>query len=240
MPAILTTTTKIFAPLPEERNKPRPGRRRDALQRTSAPYMDACGISWLARRREGEAPVPGRESERRMKLSGFTPSRNCTCLKLTVTPSRSSRPTAPEDCPSRRRVPMNPYLPEGLDAVLGVIGTGRTWRALERGARLSPRGPRANMRPGSGRGDNGGGGREGCARVPMVFSARPMTARASGSSSTRRIWEPRWKNCVKSAYIIWEIAGKPHGPADAILFTSCKNNECEVIFRIMRRMLKQS
>ena len=36
----------------------------------------------------------------------------------------------------------------------------------------------------------------------------------------------------KTAYTVWELAGKPHGPADGILFTSCKNNECGVILRI--------
>ena len=227
-PAILTTTTKIFAPLPEEKIHLALG---DAatLFRYLGPYMDACGISWFARSREGKAPVPGQEGEQRMKLSGFAPQEVTRLMlsdALTLIEADGARRLA-----IKAPGPDEPVLPEGLDAVLGVVGLD----AL--GAPLSE----ANVfRPGA------------LARICGLEAGEEITAESVGKLSAHpdglfhkagvgtRKWivmnkadlETSLEKLEKTAYTIWELAGKPCGPADGILFTSCKNNECEVFLRI--------
>ena len=118
-PAILTTTTNIFAPLPEEGLQLALGDV-ETLSKNLKSYMNECGISWFARRREGKVPVPGQESEQRMKLSGFAPS-EIAYLKLgdalTLIEADGAR-----RLPIKAPGPDEPVLPEGLDAVLGVVG----------------------------------------------------------------------------------------------------------------------
>ncbi len=227
-PAILTTTTKIFAPLPEEGLGLALGDI-DTLSKNLRPYTGACGVSWFARSREGKAPVPGRESERRMKLSGFAPSeieRLKLADALTLIEADGAR-----RLPIKAPGPDEPVLPEGLDAVLGVVGLDALGAPLRESHVFRP---------------------EALARICGLGSGEEITAQAVGrlcahpdglfhkAEAGARKWiilnkadlETSLEKLEKTAYTIWELAGKPHGPADGILFTSCMNNECEVFMRI--------
>ena len=228
-PAILTTTTKIFAPLPEEEIHLALG---DAatLSHTLRSYMGACGVSWFARRREGKSPVPGRESERRMKLSGFEP-REIARLKLTDALMLIEADGA-RRLPIKAPGPDEPVLPENIDAVLGVVGLDALGAPLNETHVFRP---------------------ETLARICGLEAGEEITAESVGRLSAHpdglfhkvddgaRKWivinktdlGTSLEKLEKTAYTIWELAGKPCGPADGILFTSCKNNECEVILRIM-------
>ncbi|MYA97294.1 MAG: putative selenium-dependent hydroxylase accessory protein YqeC [Nitrospinae bacterium] len=228
-PAILTTTTKIFAPLPEEEIHLALG---DAatLSKNLRSYMDACGVSWFARRREGKSPVPGRESERRMKLSGFMPSeiaRFTLGNALTLIEADGAR-----RLPIKASGPGEPVLPENIDAVLGVVGLDALGAPLSEAHVFRP---------------------DALGRICGLEAGEEITAESVGKLSTHpdglfhkvddgaRKWivinkadlGTSLEKLEKTAYTIWELAGKPCGPADGILFTSCKNNECEVILRIM-------
>ena len=228
-PAILTTTTKIFAPLPEEGLGLALG---DAatLAKNLHPYMDACGVSWFARRREGKAPVPGLESEQRMKLSGFTPSEIAHFTlgnALTLIEADGAR-----RLPIKAPGPDEPVLPENLDAVLGVVGLDALGAPLNQTHAFRP---------------------EALSHICSLHIGEEITAEAVGklcahplglfhkAGESARKWivinkadmETSLEKLDKTAYTIWELAGKPHGPADGILFTSCMNNECEVFIRII-------
>ena len=227
-PAILTTTTKIFAPLPEEGLGLALG---DAatLGKNLRPYMDACGVSWFARRREGKAPVPGLESEQRMKLSGFVPSEMAHFTlgnSLTLIEADGAR-----RLPIKAPGPDEPVLPENLDAVLGVVGLDALGAPLNQTHVFRP---------------------EALSHICSLQIGEEITAEAVGklcahpfglfhkAEEGARKWivinkadmETSLEKLEKTAYTIWELAGKPHGPADGILFTSCMNNECEVFMRI--------
>ena len=227
-PAILTTTTKIFAPLPEEGLGLALGDA-ETLAKNLRPYMGACGISWLARKREGEAPVPGRENERRMKLGGFTPSEIARFTPgdaLTLIEADGAR-----RLPIKAPGPDEPVLPEGLDAVLGVVGLDAV------GAPLSEE---RVFRPDAlSRICDLGVGEEITAETVGKLCAHPDGLFHKVEAGARK-WivinkadmETSLEKLREIAYIVWEFAGKPHGPADGILFTSCMNNECEVILRI--------
>ena len=227
-PAILTTTTKIFAPLPEEGLQLVLGDI-ETLSENLRPCMDACGISWFARSREGMTPVPGRESEQRMKLGGFAPQ-EIARLKLsdglTLIEADGAR-----RLPIKAPGPDEPVLPENLDAVLGVVGLDAV------GAPLSEA---HAFRPGL------------LGRICRLEAGEEITAEAIGrlcahpeglfhkTEAGARKWivvnkadlETSVEKLEKTAYTIWELAGKPHGPADGILFTSCLNSECEVFMRV--------
>lgn len=227
-PAILTTTTKIFAPLPEERIHLALG---DAatLAKNLRPYVEACGVSWFARRREGKTPVPGLESERRMKLSGFMPSEIVHFTlgnALTLIEADGAR-----RLPIKAPGPDEPVLPENLDAVLGVVGLDALGAPLNQTHAFRP---------------------EALSHICSLQIGEKITAEAVGklcahpdglfhkAEEVARKWivinkadmETSLEKLDKTAYTIWELAGKPHGPADGILFTSCMNNECEVFMRI--------
>lgn len=227
-PAILTTTTKIFAPLPEEKTQLALG---DAatLAKNLRPYMDACGVSWFARCREGKAPVPGSESEQRMKLGGFAP-REIARLKLadalTLIEADGAR-----RLPIKAPGPDEPVLPENLDAVLGVVGLDAMGAPLSETHVFRP---------------------DALSRICDLRIGGEITAEAIGklcahpdglfhkAEEGARKWivinkadmETSLEKLEKTAYTIWELAGKPHGPADGILFTSCMNNECKVFIRL--------
>ena len=228
-PAILTTTTKIFAPLPEEGLGLALGDI-DTLSKNLRSYMGASGVSWFARSREGKAPVPGRESERRMKLSGFAPleiERLKLAGALTLIEADGAR-----RLPIKAPGPDEPVLPDNLDAVLGVVGLDALGAPLRESHVFRP---------------------EALARICGLGAGEEITARAVGrlcahpdglfhkAESGARKWivlnkadlETSLEKLEKTAYTIWELAGKPHGPADGILFTSCMNNECEVFIRII-------
>ena len=227
-PAILTTTTKIFAPLPEEELGLALGDA-ETLSINLKSFMNSCGISWFARRREGIAPVPGRESERRMKLSGFTPS-EITCLRLSGALMLIEADGA-RRLPIKAPGPDEPVLPENTDAVLGVVGLD---------ALGAPLNEAHVFRPGA------------LARICDLQIGEEITAAAIGrlcahpeglfhkAEADARKWvvvnkadmETSLEKLQEIAYIVWKFAGKPHGPADGILFTSCMNNECGVILRI--------
>ena len=227
-PAILTTTTKIFAPPPEERTHLVLG---DAatLAKNLRPYMDACGVSWFARRREGKAPVPGQESEQRMKLGGFAPQ-EIARLKLTDALTLIEADGA-RRLPIKAPGPDEPVLPENLDAVLGVVGLDALGAPLNQTHVFRP---------------------EALSQICSLQIGEEITAEAVGklcahpdglfhkAGAGTRKWivinkadtETSLEKLDKTAYTIWELAGKPHGPADGILFTSCMNNECEVFIQL--------
>ena len=226
-PAILTTTTKIFAPLPEEKLQLALGDA-ETLSNNLKPYMNACGISWFARRREGIAPVPGHESEQRMKLSGFTPSE--------ITRLRLPGALMLIEADGARRLPIKapgldePVLPENLDIVLGVVGLDALGATLDEAHVFRP---------------------EALARICGIRTGEEITPHAVGKLCAHpdglfhkveegaRKWivvnkadmETSLEKLREIAYIVWKFAGKPHGPADGILFTSCMNNVCEVILQ---------
>ena len=227
-PATLTTTTKIFAPLPEERIHLALGDA-ETLAENLRSYMDACGVSWFARRREGEAPVPGRESERRMKLIGFTPSEIARLQLpdvLTLIEADGAR-----RLPIKAPGPDEPVLPEGLDAVLGVVGLDALGASLSEAHVFRP---------------------EVLARICGVNTGEEITAEVVGrlcahpeglfrkAGTSARKWilinkadlGSSLEKLEETAYTIWKLAGKPDGPADGILFTSCMDNECGVILRM--------
>lgn len=227
-PAILTTTTKIFAPLPEEGLQLALGDV-ETLSQYLRPYMDACGVSWFARSREGVAPVPGDEGGQRMKLSGFTPQ-DIARLKmddaLTLTEADGAR-----RLPIKAPGPDEPVLPENLDAVLGVVGLDTLGAPLNKAHVFRP---------------------EALSRICGLQIGQEITAEAAGKLCAHpdglfhkvdegvRKWivinkadmAASLEKLEKTAYTIWELAGQPHGPADGILFTSCISNDCEVFIRI--------
>ncbi len=227
-PAILTTTTKIFAPLSEERIHLALGDA-ETLARNLRTYMDACGMSWIARRREGNSPVPGQEGERRMKLSGFAPHETAG-LKLTDAITLIEADGA-RRLPIKAPGPDEPVLPESLDTVLGVVGLD---------ALGTPLSAEHVFRP------------EALARICGLDAGGEITAEVIGRlcahpdglfrrvGASARKWivinktdlETSLEKLEKTAYTVWELAGKPHGLADGILFTSCMNSECKVILRI--------
>ena len=227
-PVILTTTTKIFAPLPEEGLGLALGDI-ETLEKNLRPYMGACGVSWLARSREGKTPVPGHESERRMKLSGFAPS-EIERLKLSDALTLIEADGA-RRLPIKAPGPDEPVLPKHIDALLGVVGLDAVGAPLRESHVFRP---------------------EALARICGLGAGEEITAHAVGrlcahpdglfhkAEAGARKWiivnkadlETSLEKLEKTAYTIWELAGKPHGPADGILFTSCMNNECEVILRI--------
>ena len=227
-PALLTTTTRIFAPLPEE-GIPLALGDAAALARRLRPYMRACGVSWLARGREGRAPVPGREGERRMKLRGFAPS-EIEGLRLaeglTLIEADGAR-RLPVKAPGARE----PVLPEGVDAVLGVVGLDALGAPLDEAHAFRP---------------------ELLSRICRLDAGAEITAEAIGALCAHpeglfrkadggaRRWivlnkadlEASLEKRRKIAYTIREMAGKPHGPADGVLLTSCLKNRPEVLLRI--------
>ena len=228
-PAILTTTTKIFAPLPEEGLQLALGDA-ETLSHHLRPYMDACGVSWFARRREGKTPVPGQEGEKRMKLRGFALSEIARLRlgdALTLIEADGAR-----RLPIKAPGPNAPALPEGLDAVLGVVGLDALGAPLTEAHVFRP---------------------EALSRVCGLQIGEEITADAVGKLCAHPAglfhkvkadihkWvivnkaeiETSVEKLEKTAYTIWEWARKPHGPADGILFTSCMNHKCEVILRIM-------
>ena len=227
-PAILTTTTKIFAPLPEEGLGLALG---DAatLAKNLHPYMNACGVSWFARCREGKTPVPGLESEQRMKLSGFEPQ-EIVRLKLagalTLIEADGAR-----RLPIKAPGPDEPVLPENLDAVLGVVGLDAVGAPLSETHVFRPDALSriCDLRIGG----------EITAEAVGKLCAHPLVLFHKAGEGARK-WivinkadmETSLEKLEKTAYTIWELAGKPHGPADGILFTSCINNVCGVILRI--------
>ena len=191
--------------------------------------MEACGVSWFARSREGIVPVPGRENEQRMKLSGFTPSeisRFRLTDALTLIEADGAR-----RLPIKAPGPDEPVLPENLDIVLGVVGLDAVGAPLSKTHVFRP---------------------EALARICGLEAGEEITTQAVGKLSAhpdglfRKVDDGARKWIVvnkadlatslekleKTAYTIWELAGKPHGPADGILYTSCMNNECEVFIRI--------
>jgi len=220
--------TKIFAPLPEEKIHLALGDA-ETLSHNLRSYMDACGVSWFARRREGKSPVPGRESERRMKLSGFTPSEAARLTlpdALTLIEADGAR-----RLPIKAPGPDEPVLPENHDAVVGVVGLDALGAPLNEAHAFRP---------------------ETLARVCGMRMGEEITAKAIGklcahpgglfrnAPAGARKWvvvnkadlETSLEKLEKTAYTVWESAGKPDGPADGILLTSCMNGECEVILRI--------
>lgn len=227
-PAILTTTTKIFAPLPEEGLGLALG---DAatLAKNLRPYMNACGVSWFARRREGKAPVPGLESEQRMKLSGFAPpeiERLKLSDALTLIEADGAR-----RLPIKAPGPDEPVLPEGLDAVLGVVGLDALGAPLRESHVFRPEALARICGLGSGEEITAQAVARLCAHPDGLFHKADAGAR-KWIVINKADLETSLEKLEKTAYTIWELAGKPHGPADGILFTSCMNSECEVFMRI--------
>ena len=227
-PVVLTTTTNIFAPLPEEGLQLALGDV-ETLSKNIEHYMNECGISWFAHSREGKVPVPGQESEKRMKLSGFAPSEIARVKlsgALTLIEADGAR-----RLPIKAPGPDEPVLPEGLDAVLGVVGLDAVGAPLSEAHVFRP---------------------EAFSRICGLGEGEEITAEAVGKlcahpaglfhkvEARARKWiiinkadlETSVEKLKKTAYTIWKLAGKPHGPADGILFTSCMNNECEVFIRI--------
>ncbi len=227
-PALLTTTTKVFAPLPEEETPLALGHV-DTLSKRLRPYMRVCGISWFARRREGKAPLPGRQGERRMKLVGFAPAeiaRLQLCDGLTLVEADGAR-----RLPIKAPGPDEPVLPESLDAVLGVVGLDALGAPLSE-ARVF-RAKRFSKVCGVQAGE------EITAQAIGKLCASPAGLFHKAGAGVRK-WivinkadlEPSVEKLEKMAYIIWEMAGGSNGPADGILLTSCLQNACKVFLRI--------
>jgi len=227
-PAILTTTTKIFAPLPEEGFGLALGDA-ETLSKSLGPYMNACGISWFARRREGIAPVPGHESEQRMKLSGFTPS-EITCLRLSGALMLIEADGA-RRLPIKAPGPDEPVLPENIDIVLGVVGLDALGASLSEANVFRPEALSRICDLGIGEQITPEAVGRLCAHPDGLFHKADEGARKWVVVNKADL-ETSLEKLREIAYIVWKLAGKPHGPADGILFTSCMNNECGVILRI--------
>ncbi len=227
-PAILTTTTKIFAPLPEEGLGLALGDS-ETLSKSLGPYMNACGISWFARSREGIAPVPGHESEQRMKLSGFMPSEISHFTlgnALTLIEADGAR-----RLPIKAPGPDEPVLPENTDAVLGVVGLDALDASLSEANVFRPEALSRICELGIGEQITPEAVGKLCAHPDGLFHKAEAGARKWVVVNKADL-ETSLEKLREIAYIVWKLAGKPHGPADGILFTSCMNNECEVFIRI--------
>ena len=226
-PALLTTTTRVFAPRPEEKISLTLGDI-DALSGSLRSRMEACGVSWFARGREGIAPVPGREHEGRMKLRGFAPAEIARLRLedgLTLIEADGAR-RLPVKAPGARE----PVMPEGVDVVLGVVGLDALGAPLDEAHAFRP---------------------ELLSRICRLDAGEEITAEAIGrlcahpeglfhkAESGARKWivvnkadlEASVEKLRKIAYTVQELAGRPHGPADGVLVTSCLKNECEVFLR---------
>lgn len=221
-PAILTTTTRIFAPRPEERIPLALGET-DAFARHLRRHMRAPGVFWLARRREGRTAVPGEAQARRMKLAGFAPE------EIARLPLADGLALIEAD--GARRLPIKapgahePVLPEGADFILGLVGLAAIGAPLDEGHAFRP------------------GLLSGICRLPM---GAPITAAAVGrlcahpeglfrrAPARARKWVILNKADAMSpvdtfrkiAYTIWKRAGPPRGPADGVLVTSCGDTSC--------------
>ncbi len=226
-PAVLTTTTKIFAPgedvgllLGEA------GALGEALAGKAAA---AAGHLVLARARLGEAPVPGAPDRRRMKLEGFPPgevSRFRTEEGVLLVEADGAR-----GLPVKAPGPGEPAVPAGAEIVLGVVGLDSIGKPLDaanacRPGRLaelagqpagSPIGPgtiaRLALHPeGIFRGSPGG------ARRILILN------KADGLKTV--------EESENFAYSIMNVAGAPKGPVDAVLCTSCLLPAPRVLFRL--------
>ncbi len=227
-PAILTTTTRIFAPHPEE-GIPLALGEVDAFARHLRRCVNARGIFWLARRREGRTPVPGQAGEHRMKLAGFAPPE--------IAGLRLEGGLALIEADGARRLPIKapgahePVLPENADVVLGLVGLDALGAPLDEAHVFRP------------------GLLSGICRLPVgakitAESVGRLCAHPEGlfrkAGPHARKWvilnkadaETRVDTFRKIAYTIWKRAGPPHGPADGVLVTSCRKGECSVLFRM--------
>ena len=222
-PALLTTTTRVFAPQPGENLGLVLGDV-DTVARNLGSCLDAWGVSWCARRREGAAPLPGAPGETRMKLAGFAPAeiaRLALPRGLTLIEADGAR-RLPIKAPGENE----PVLPEKLDAVLGVVGLDALGTPADEAHVFRP----ARLRAICGITAN--------ESITPAALAR-LCAHPEGlfkNAGTARKWIVLNKTDLagaldfleKIAYVVWERAGKPRGPADGILLTSCANGDCVV------------
>ncbi len=224
-PAVLTTTTKIFAP--EEDVGLLLGEA-GALGEALAGKA-AAGHLVLARARLGEAPVPGAPDRRRMKLEGFPPgeaSRFRTEEGVLLVEADGAR-----GLPVKAPGPAEPAVPAGAEIVLGVVGldsigkpldAAHAWRP-DRIAELAGQPSGSPIAP------------ETIAHLALhpegIFRGSPGEARrililnkADGPVTV--------EESENFAYSIMDAAGTPKGPVDAVLCTSCLLPAPRVLFRL--------
>ncbi|MBI3025482.1 MAG: putative selenium-dependent hydroxylase accessory protein YqeC [Candidatus Tectomicrobia bacterium] len=214
-PALLTTTTKIFAP--REDAPLLLGEAGPLARALASRGGDPPGPVTLARARIGEAPVPGDPSRRRMKLDGFGPEEagafreRAGMLLIEADGARGLAAKAPG--------PGEPVIPPWADAVLGVVGLTIIGAPLDEARVFRPGlfGRVTGLAPGS----------------PIVPEAigrlalHPDGLFKGAAAGSRKLIVLNQGDAIEGlekleqiAYIIWRIAGAPAGPAGGILCTS--------------------
>jgi len=229
-PVLLTTTTKIFAPEPQEEATLLLGEAQALRQALAARSGGWPGAVILARSRAGEAPVPGGGDARRMKLEGFGPAEAegfraaGGVLLIEADGARGLPIKAPG--------PGEPVVPPRADIVLGVVGLDALGAPLDEAhAFRADLLARLMNLPLGARIDPAAVGRL-AAHPEGLFRGAPRGARKllvlNKADALGRV-----ENLEQIAYTVWEIAGFPRGPAEGALVTSCAPDKTRVIHQIL-------
>lgn len=217
-PAILTTTTHIFSPEPAEEA---------ALFLGDVEDLDAhlreYGRKWpgpitLARRRMGEAPVPGAPGKTRMKVGGFR----------TDEIERLRRPAGVVlvEADGSRGLPIKapglnePVIPPGTAIVLGVVGLDAIATPIDEEHAFRPNILSSLVGlPLGAPVDAAAIGRL-AAHPEGLFRGTPkFTRRVLICNKYDQIGQ--MEKLEQIGYIIARSACSPNGPADLLLFTTC-------------------
>jgi len=213
-PALLTTTTKIFAP--GEGSLLLLGEASSLARTLGAWSGEHSGPLTLARARLGEAPVPGEPSLRRMKLDGFAPGElealreGAGVLLIEADGARG--------LPIKSPGPEEPVIPPWAEAVVGVVGLRALGAPLDEAHAF-----RSDL----------------LRKITGLPSGAPVTAEAVGrlAGHPEGLFKGAPRGARKlvllnqadamdldklkeTAYIIWSVAGTPRGPIERILCAS--------------------
>ncbi len=216
-PALITTTTKIFAPPPGDESLLLLGEAADLQKALDGRPGIAEGPLTLARARLGEAPEPGARGRRRMKLEGFSPEAAGLFRRpggVVLVEADGAR-----GLPLKAPGPEEPCVPPGTDLVLGVMGLDALGAPIDaahvfRPALLA----RIADQP------------EGSPITPETLgrlAAHPEGLFRGAPGGARRVVVLNKADDAKAvdiarkvAYIVWELAGAPRGPAEGVVTTA--------------------
>ena len=228
-PVILTTTTHIFAPQPENKGNLLLGNS-DSLKRT---LFERSNRDWpdqltLARTRVGMAPVPGNPDKMRMKLRGFEVGEisNFRIAGGVVLVEADGSRGLPIKAPG----PDEPVLPPETNLVIGVVGLDSMGKPIDKFHVFRPE--RLVEVTGLSLGDPVD------AETIGRLAAHPEGLFRRSPQSARRIVFLNKSDLIGAMakleqinYIVSELACGLGGPAEAVFLTSTTESE---ICRIRR------
>jgi probable selenium-dependent hydroxylase accessory protein YqeC len=226
-PVVLTTTTHIFPPSPPEETHLFLGEAGRLAAQITGRQPWTAPIT-LARRRVGEAAVPGVPHERKMKLRGFGAEeieqlrRSEGALLVEADGSRGLPIKAPG--------PEEPVIPPGTDIVLGVVGLDALGSPLDEDHVFRP-GRLTELT-----GLPTGAPVDAAAVARLAAHPEGLFRGAPGGARRYIIMNKcdkidSMENLERIGYIISKAALSPGGPADGILFTECLPSGLRVVNR---------